>query len=108
MAHSTRMHALHACTLHADCTGVCSIHAQEHGCWPHPFLQHATRNTTGLRTPALPLLPRPQDPADPERDRMIARKVLDNHRCAGARQDESTTVEENKQVRAGTCSHRIK
>lgn len=29
-----------------------------------------------------------KDPADPERDKMIARKVLDNHRTAGAQQRE--------------------
>jgi len=35
-----------------------------------------------------------KDPADPERDKMIARKVLDNHRLAGSRQEDSEQSKE--------------
>ena len=41
-----------------------------------------------LFTPFIHIHIHTQDPADPERDKMIARKVLDNHRFAGAQQRE--------------------
>ena len=49
----------------------------------------------------LPTLVTPQDPADPERDKMIARKVLDNHRHAGAQQREQ--LQNSAQVGGWEC-----